>query len=280
MLLHDRVEGHLRPVHPWWVAARTAAAMLSGLSAFYAFTKLPMAQVYAFIFASPLLVTVLSIPILGERVGIHRWVAVALGLAGVLVVLRPGATDMTLGHAAGIVAALGSAFGAVITRKIGNEERSAVLMLYPMVANCVVMAAVLPFVYVPMEVEDLGLVAILSLLGFVGGLFMINAFRRADAAIIAPMHYSQIVWGAGFGYFLFDEVPDRYTWIGVAIIISAGVYVVLRETWGGRSRVKPVVETRSRPQTPSAPSLVAMLREKSDRVLPGYEALAKGREGQ
>ena len=65
MLLHDRVEGHLRPVHPWWVAARTAAAMLSGLSAFYAFTKLPMAQVYAFIFASPLLVTAIALPLLG-----------------------------------------------------------------------------------------------------------------------------------------------------------------------------------------------------------------------
>lgn len=277
MLLHDRMEGNLRPVHPWWVAARTVAAMFSGLAAFYAFTKLPLAQVYAFIFASPLLVTILSIPILGERVGMHRWVAVVVGLTGVLVVLRPGGTDMTLGHFAGLFAALGSAFGAVITRKIGNEERSAVLMLYPMVANCVLMGAALPFVYVPMPVQDLGLVAVLSLFGFVGGLFMINAFRLADAAIIAPMHYSQIIWGAGFGFLFFSEVPDRYTWVGVAIIISAGFYVVIREMKRGNEMI-PVLKARSRQETPTVPSLTAMLRARSDRARRSEDVLANRRK--
>lgn len=280
MLMRDPAPGTLRPVHPWWVAARTGASVFAGGSAFYAFSVLPLAQVYAFIFASPLLVTVLSIPILGERVGIHRWIAVVLGLTGVLIVLRPGAEAISLGHLAGIAAACGSAVTAVITRKIGNEERSAVLMLYPMVANCVLMGVALPFVYRPMPVEHLGLLAILSALGFAGGLFMIAAYRRGDAAIVAPMHYSQIVWAAVYGALIFNEYPDTYTWVGVAVIISAGVYVVLRETLGGTSRVRPVVETRSRPQTPSAPSIAAMLRARSERVLPGHEALAKAREGK
>ena len=80
MLITDKTPGTLRPVHPWWVTARTAAALVTGVSAFYAFSVLPLAQVYAFIFAAPLFITILSIPMLGEKVGPHRWAAVAMGL--------------------------------------------------------------------------------------------------------------------------------------------------------------------------------------------------------
>ena len=280
MLMRDPEASTLRPVHPRLVAARTIAGAITGAAAFYAFTVLPLAQVYAFLFAAPLLITVLSIPFLGEKVGVHRWSAVALGLVGVMIVLRPGATDISLGHIAALVAAAGSALVAVITRKIGNEERTAVLMLYPMMANFVLMGAAMPFVYRPMPVEHLGLLALMSGLGFLGGVFMISAYRRADAAIVAPMHYSQIIWAALFGFFLFDEVPDLFTWVGAGVIILSGIYVVLRETLSGRSVNRPVTRSRSRSETPASPSIAAMLRARSDRVLPGHEALAKPREAK
>ncbi|NNL35131.1 MAG: DMT family transporter [Silicimonas sp.] len=275
MLMTDHAEGTLLPANPGWVLARTAAGVITGASAFYAFSVLPLAQVYAFIFAAPLLITVLSIPILGEKVGMHRWAAVVLGLAGVLVVLRPGAEALTLGHIAGLVAAAGSATVSVITRKVGRQERAAVLMLYPMTANFVLMGAILPFVYEPMPIAHLGLLAIMSALGFAGGLCIIAAYRAADAAIVAPMQYSQIIWGAAFGFLIFTEVPDRFTGIGAAIIILAGVYVVIRESLGGRSANTPVLRTRSRPSAASAPNIGAMLRARAVRVEPGYVALAK-----
>ena len=277
MLMSDKTPGTLRPVHPWWVATRTGAAIVTGVSAFYAFSVLPLAQVYAFIFAAPLLITILSIPILGEKVGIHRWVAVVLGLTGVLIVLRPGAEPFTLGHLAGVTAACGSALASVIARKIGGEERTAVMMLYPMMANVVLMGAILPFVYEPMPITDLGGLAVVAVFGFVGATCIILAYRTGDAAIVAPMQYSQILWAAIYGYVFFDEIPDGATWIGVAIIISAGVYVVLREALGGRSMHTPVLETKSRPETGTAPRVSAMLRARADRVLPGHEALAKQR---
>lgn len=280
MLMRDRYAGTLRPVHPWWVAGRTISGTITGAAAFYAFTSLPLAQVYAIVFTSPLLITVLSIPILGERVGVHRWSAVFLGLVGVLIVLRPGATDITAGHIAAIIAATGSAMSSVITRKIGNEERMAVLMLYPMMANVVLMGATLPFVYVPVSVEHFGLMAFMSALGFLGGISLIAAYRRGDAAIVAPMQYSQIVWAALFGFFLFDEFPDVFTWIGASIIIFSGLYVVVREVFSGRSINRPVTRARSRSETPATPSIAAMLRARSDRVLPGHEALAKAREAK
>lgn len=280
MLMGDKSEGTLRPANPRWVLMRTLAGVVAGSSAFYAFSVLPLAQVYAFIFAAPLLITVLSIPILGEKVGVHRWAAVVMGLIGVMVVLRPGAEPLTLGHIAGLTAAAGSAVVSVVTRKIGRAERSAVLMIYPMMANVILMACLLPFVYKPMPVEHLGLLAVMSLLGFCAGLCIIAAYRFADAAIIAPMQYSQIIWGAGFGLLFFSETPDRATGIGAGIIIFAGLYVVLRESIGGRSRNTPVLRTRTRTGSASSPNIGAMLRARGERVLPGHEALAKEREDQ
>ncbi|NNE87825.1 MAG: DMT family transporter [Silicimonas sp.] len=260
MLIRDREPGNLRPTHPVWIAGRTAAAILAGFSAFYAFSVLPLAQVYAFIFAAPLLITVLSIPILGERVGMHRWAAVVLGLAGVLIVLRPGAEPLTLGHIAGLTAALGTAFVSVITRKIGQQERSVVLMLYPMMANLLLMGLMLPFIYVPMPLDDLGLQMIVAMGGFGGSLFIIAAYRAGDAAIVAPMQYSQIIWGTLLGLFFFAETPDRYTGIGAGIVIAAGLYVVIRESFGGQSVNTPVLRTRTRGGSATSLNVGAFLR--------------------
>lgn len=253
MLMRDAKEGNLRPVHPWWVAARTGSAVIAALSGFYAFSVLPLAQVYVMLFASPLVITILSIPILGERVGIHRSLAVLVGLVGVVVVLRPGSTPLGLGHIAGLSAACFGAFASVIVRKVGNEERAAVLMLYPMAANFLIMGAILGLVYEPMPILHLGGMAVISLFGFTGGLLLIAAYRNGDAAIVAPMQYSQIIWATGFGFFLFDEIIDLPTLIGAAIIIASGLYIVFRESRLGARSQTPVLRTRTRAAT--APSL-------------------------
>ncbi|KAF0676002.1 DMT family transporter [Profundibacterium mesophilum] len=274
MLMRDATAGHLRPVHPWWTALRTLAAVTTGFCAFYAFSVLPMAQTYAIIFAAPLLITVLSIPVLGERVGAHRWVAVLVGLAGVFTVLRPGTESLQLGHLAALGAAIGSATTSVVVRKIGKDERSAVLMLYPMVANFLVMAAILPFVYVPMPLVDLGLAGVIASFGFAASLLIILAYRHSDAAIVAPMQYSQIIWAAVFGAAFFDERPDTMTWIGAGIIITSGLYIVARESLSGRSDNTPVLSTRSRPETGTIPRISALLRLRTERSA-HRQALAK-----
>lgn len=246
MLVRDRTAGNLRPVHPWWSALRTAASVATGLSAFYAFSVLPMAQVYAILFAAPLLVTILSIPILGERVGRHRWFAIALGMLGVLVVLRPGVTPIGAGHLAALVAAVGSATASVVVRKIGNDERSVVLMLYPMMASVVLMGLIMPVSYTPMPVTHLGMLAVISALSFVAGLLLIGAYRAGDAAVVAPMQYSQILWAVLYGALFFGESPGIFTLIGAGLVIASGVYIVLRESIRGPSRNQPVQKMRSR----------------------------------
>jgi len=163
-LMRDAKPGTLLPVHPWWMALRTAAVVATGLAAFYAFSVLPLAETYAILFASPLLITILAIPVLGEKVRLRRWLAVLVGLSGVLVVLQPGATEITLGHAAALVAAVGGSIASIIVRKIGAEERPVVLMLYPMVANFVLMGGCLVFVYKPMPFTHMAALAVIAVL--------------------------------------------------------------------------------------------------------------------
>ncbi|PWJ16128.1 DMT family transporter [Jannaschia seohaensis] len=266
MLLRDPHAGTLRPVHPWWTALRTLSAVITGLSAFYAFSVLPLAQVYAIIFASPLLITLLSIPILGEKVGLHRAGAVLVGLAGVLIVLGPTGLQLELGHLGALCAAFFGALSAVIMRKIGRDERTVVMMLYPMMGNFVVMGCLLPFVYRPIPLPDLGLWAMMAVFAFCGGICLIQAYRRADAVLVAPMQYSQIIWAALYGWLFFDESIQLQTAIGAAVIITSGLYIVLRES-RGQSANSPVLRTRSRPETGTAFRVSPLLSD-ADREVP------------
>lgn len=251
--LQDKTGGSLRPVHPWWITFRAISMVITGVTAFYAFAKLPLAQTYAILFAAPLIITVLSIPILGERVRLRRWLAVIVGLVGVLIVLRPGQADLSLGHLAALVAAITGALASVIARKIGQEERPVVMLMVPMLANFAAMGAALPFVYRPMPIEHLGLLAVIAVFGLAGSFLVILAYRAGEAVVVAPMQYSQILWATAYGYLIFDETLDGPTALGATIVIASGIYIVLREGRAGTSANRPVLETRVRNETVTAP---------------------------
>ena len=263
-LMRDAEPGTLIPVHPWWILLRTVTAVLTGVSAFYAFTVLPLAEVYAIIFASPLLITIMAIPVLGEVVRLRRWVAVLIGLGGVLIVLRPGQAELELGHLAALVAAVCSSVSSIIVRRIGREERSVVLILYPMMGNFLTMACLLPFIYQPTELNDLGLLGLLAVLAWLAQRLLIAAYQTGEAVIVAPMQYSQILWAAFYGILFFDEGIDTATMIGSAIIIASGLYIALRESRADRSG-QPVLQTQSRPEMGILPRISTLLRLKSRR---------------
>lgn len=260
VLMRDKTHGTLRPNHPGWVVLRTVCGVVAGMAGFYAFSALPLAQVYAILFATPLLVTILSIPLLGERVGIHRWAAVVIGLSGVLIVLRPGAQPLELGHAAALGGAVASALAAVIIRRLGRGERPVVLMMWPMLGNFVVTGGALGFGYVPMALGDLLLAGVIAGLGLAGGFLVIMAYRAGEAAIVAPMQYSQILWATAYGWFLFGEVLDLPTLIGASVIIGSGIYIVWREGSGGNSANRPVTAARLRTETVTAPKSTLLQR--------------------
>ncbi|WP_170571299.1 DMT family transporter [Ruegeria atlantica] len=245
-ILTDRTTGNFLPHHPWLVLLRSALMVLAMVCAFYAFSELPLAEVYSLLFSFPLIVTVLSIPILGEVVRAQRWAAVGVGLIGVLIVLRPGATDITLGHLAALTAAFCSAFASVLVRKIGNEERSAVLILYPMLLAILVMSLLQPAVYQPPSLLHLAMMALVGVFSVIAQHLIILAYRAAPAGVVAPSQYSQIIWATLFGMIFFGETPDIWVAVGASIIIASGVFVVWRESRANTSSVNtPVLRVRS-----------------------------------
>ncbi len=264
ILLGDKSDGNLVARHPWWSALRALTAVSTGAAAFYAFSVLPLAQTYAIFFAMPLLITVLAIPMLGEKVGARRGAAVLVGLLGVLIVLRPGSAELSWGHLAALMAALTGSLNSVIVRKIGAEERSAVLLLYPMIASFFITGATLPFVYVPMPVEHLALMAVIAIFGLIGAQLTIAAYRIAPAVIVAPMQYSQIIWAAVYGALFFDEFPDQWTIIGTSVIICSGIYIVMREGTPTVSKNSPVLSNKSRAETGLMPRISLLLRRRFD----------------
>lgn len=265
ILLQERTPGTLRPNRPGWVALRSICAMGSGVCAFYAFSVLPLAQVYSILFATPLLITLLSIPILGEKVGIHRWLAVALGLCGVLIVLRPGGGDaLTFGHLAALMAAFCSATAAVVTRKLGGSERPLVLLMWPMLGNLMLTGASLTIAYTPMQLPHLAMAGMIAVLGLLGGFLSIMAYRAGEAAIVAPMQYSQMIWATIYGWFIFGESLDRPTIIGASVIIASGLYIVWRERSRGAGSNRPVIAARMRSESVTAPKSSLL-----QRLLPG-----------
>jgi len=242
MMLADKAIDNFRPRHPWLVLLRAALTISAMSCAFYAFTVLPLAEVYALLFATPLLVTALSVPLLGETVRAQRWAAVVAGLIGVLIVLRPGVSALTPGHVSALAAAGSSAMASVLARKLGGKERSAVLILYPLLLSMVVMSMTLPVAYVPVALADLGLMAVVGFLSVMAQYCIIVAYRSAPAAFVAPMQYSQILWATFFGALFFNETPDLFVALGSVIIILSGIFVVWRESQENVSDNTPVLK--------------------------------------
>ena len=264
LLLRDPTPATLRPRNPFWVGLRSACIVISGVCGFYAFSTLPLAQVYSILFAAPMIVTILSVPLLGEKVGIHRALAVVVGLCGVLVVLRPGATQIGLGHLAALVGATAGAVSAIAVRKLGRSERTVILILWPMIGNFIVTGASLGFAYRPMELGDLALTGVIAILGLVAGVLLILAYQAGEATNVAPMQYSQILWAVGYGWFLFDEHPDGATVLGAGLIVASGLYILMRERLGS-SRTRPVTGARLSAEAVTSPRWSLLQRLLRDR---------------
>ena len=254
MILADGRNESFRPHHPWLVTLRTLATVAGMVCGFYAFTVLPLAETYALIFMMPLIITLLSVPILGERIGINRMAASIVGFIGVLVVLRPGSAELSLGHVAALATAIFGSIAVIFVRKIGSSERSAVLILFPLIASICIMGAIMPWTYRPVDGIDMALMAIIGFLVVFAQLTIIAAYRAAPAGIIAPIQYSQILWAVGYGYVFFNEIPDVWPAVGAAIVIASGIFVVVREATADVSKTQPVLTVNNhRPDIAPAP---------------------------
>jgi drug/metabolite transporter (DMT)-like permease len=208
---------------------RGGVGMIAAFCAFTAFSLMPLADAYAIIFATPLLITVLSVPLLGETVRWRRGLAVVVGFGGVLVMLQPGNGSLDLAAVAAMMTAVASALSVVVVRKLSTTETTASIAFYTNAAAMVVMAGLLPFDFVVPTLADLAVMAAAGLAAGSAVMLLVAGYRRAPAAVVAPFQYSQMLWGVGLGLLFWGDVPASAVAVGATIVVASGLYILYRE---------------------------------------------------
>jgi S-adenosylmethionine uptake transporter len=219
----------LTPSNPLLLVIRAFLHVAALCLGFYSFSTLPLVEAYVLFFCTPLLISVLAIWFLDEHIALVRWLAILLGLVGVVVVLRPSPDSIQVGHLTALACAFCGAFSAIISRKIGGKENMATMIIFPLLATILVSGVALIFVYKPMPLSDLSLMFLVGALGLLGQYMVLRGYRMAPAGFIAPMQYSQIIWAILFGYLFFQEQIDRWVIVGSLITIFSGVIILWRE---------------------------------------------------
>jgi drug/metabolite transporter (DMT)-like permease len=216
---------------------------LAGLAAmactFLAFALLPLADAVALTLSGPLFLTALSVPLLGERVGVRRWSAVVVGFAGVLVMTRPGAGVFEPAALLAIAGAVLYALAMISIRRLSTTEPPTTIVFYFTLIAMIVSGFSLPFQWTTPDFVDFLLLVALGLLGGSAQLAMTQAFRLAPVALIAPFEYTALIFAMGFGWLFWRDVPDVYLLAGAALVIGSGLYILHREAKLRQERARP-----------------------------------------
>jgi drug/metabolite transporter (DMT)-like permease len=222
----------LRPRRLGLVVVRCTLGAASLVLAFVSFSRIPLADAYTIAFMTPLLVTALSAPLLGEHVGWRQWVAVLIGFAAVVLMMRPDFSAIASSGFGGQLAMVGSgllfALSMLMLRRIAKTESSGALLLVYFIMLFVIS---LPFAIGDWRMPtalDFGLMAATGACSGLGNLLLILAFRYAAASLVSSFMYSQLIWGTLFGYLLFTELPDWITVGGAVVLMLCGLYTLLQ----------------------------------------------------
>lgn len=217
----------------------TRGLFMLGSSTFFVtgLAHLPLAQATAIGFVAPLMVTALSIPLLGEKVGLRRWLAVMAGFIGMLIIIRPGSDQFDPAAFFPMFSATSWALGLIMTRRMRHAEKPVTTLFYTALVGVVIMSAIMPFLWVPADAAYWGFMVVMGFLSVTGQYLLIRGFNLASASLLAPFSYSNLIWTTAIGYLVFASIPDGWTWVGASIVIASGVYVWHRE----RVNARPVV---------------------------------------
>ena len=238
----------------WTMHLARAVAGLATLALFaFALRGLPLSEAYALFFIAPILITMLAAWLLRERVDAHRWIAIGVGFAGVMVVLRPTGTGALSVYGLAILAsALGYALSNISVRLLGRTETTQSIMFWNMLLIAVMAGAIAAPVWRSIRSEHWPVIGAMAVVGSIAQWAITEAFRHGEASIVAPFEYTALIWGVLLDWLLWNAVPGALTFVGAAIVIASGVYVVRR----GRTAAVAAVDG---PATPAVVSTSAHL---------------------
>lgn len=196
---------------------------------FIGIARTPLATASTIMFLSPIFVTLLAIPFLGEMIGPRRWAGIVLGFIGALIVVRPDWGGLEIGLLSVLCAALTNASYQIVTRKVRVYDSPMTSLFYTGIVGAIAMTIVVPFYWQSPSAFAWLLLVLLGVAGSLGHLCLIRALRLAPASTVVPFSYTALIWATLYGYVLFASLPDRYTLLGAALIMGSGLYIFYRE---------------------------------------------------
>ncbi len=252
--------GALRTAHMRVHLVRGVAGGTAMMSAFYALTKLRLADFTALSFTTPLFILVLAVLVLGERVGPRRWGAVVVGFLGVLIMTRPGAGAFDPDALAALAMALGIAVAATSVKRLPPSESQVTMLIYVSLIAMLIAAGPALAVWRAPSGREVAMLIGVGLLGIGSQSLLIRAFRAGEMSFVAPFEYTKLLLAGALGFVLFAEVPDRWSLLGAAVIVAATLYIAKRDAARATSRPAPVEPLAAEPA--AAPeAVVAPARE-------------------
>jgi len=209
---------------------RITFALVAMLCGFTAIINMPLADATALAFAKSFFVTIFAVILLKETVGVFRWGAVAVGFMGVLIMLRPGSESFTLYGVLAVVGAAAAGIVMVVIRLLSRTESPSTIMFYQSFGVALVMLIPAVLFWKAPTLQEWFLLISIGIVSYFGQIANIYAYKWGEASLLASLDYSRLLYATLFGYLLFQELPDTYTWIGAAVIIFASVFMIYRET--------------------------------------------------
>lgn len=216
--------------HPWLQLSRGLLLVIEIALVVYAFSKMELADVHAILAITPLIVTALSVPLLGERVGPRRWSAVGIAFIGMLIILRPGIGILQPAALLALLSALLFALYLVLTRLVSQTDSLEVSLFWIAITGLVGLSVIVPFFWrMPTAAVDWGLFAFVAVVGGAAHFCLIKALQLAEASVLQPYGYTILIGAIAIGYIVFGDLPDLPTTVGAIIIVASGLYVFARE---------------------------------------------------
>ncbi len=219
----------LIPDRPVMHGLRASLLIAATFFFFYALTFLPIADALAIFFVQPLVVTALSPWVLGEQVGRRRWSAVCVGFIGTLIIIRPGFAEINAGVILALAAGTSLALYMLMTRRIAGQAAAIVTTFHTSAMGAVITTAFVVFLWQTPTLAQWGLYLLIGIIATGGHFLIVRAYDHAEASLLAPLAYTEIIMAVIAGWWFFDDFPDVWTFVGVSILIASAIYISIRE---------------------------------------------------
>jgi drug/metabolite transporter (DMT)-like permease len=219
----------LRPVNPFFNALRAALLITGTICFFMALHTLSIADTLAIYFVQPILITALSPLLLREKVGIRRWITVAIGFIGVLIIIRPGLVAFNIGSMFALASGTASALYIIVTRHLTGKANAMVTTFQSSVIGAAGLTLAAPLYWLPVSGQQWLLLILLGAIAIAGHYLITKAYDYAEASLLSPFNYTEMIMAVVMGWYFFGDFPDNWTFVGVAILIACAIYISVRE---------------------------------------------------